>query len=132
MTISESSEERGTVSDAGSHPARLSGSNSAHIRAFTVDLAESRQHAVADAHDGHWPWHDTDSSGGNDTRIKSICSIRCLGHRDQVGNDASVGQVVLLIATVWLAERSRRAKLAFSVWHLCDFHQEFKGREILA
>jgi hypothetical protein len=30
---------------------------------------------------------------------------------------------VLLIATVWLAERSRRAKLAFSVWHLCDFHQ---------
>jgi hypothetical protein len=36
---------------------------------------------------------------------------------------SAVGQVVLLIATVWLAERSRRAKPGFSVWHLCDFHQ---------
>jgi len=31
--------------------------------------------------------------------------------------------VELLIATVWLAERRRRAKLGFSVWHPCDFHQ---------
>jgi hypothetical protein len=42
MTISESSEERGPASDAGSHPARFNGSNSAHIRAFRVGLARAR------------------------------------------------------------------------------------------
>jgi hypothetical protein len=40
--------------------------------------------------------------------------------------------VVLLIATVWLAERSRRAKPGFSVWHYAISINEFKGRETLA
>jgi hypothetical protein len=45
---------------------------------------------------------------------------------------SAVGQVVLLIATVWLAERSRRAKLGFRFGTYAISINEFKGRKTLA